>query len=671
MQHDLPVLVNIMLALVAAFVGGFIARKLKVPTIVGYLLTGVVIGPFTPGFTGDVQTIQQLAELGIVFLLFGVGLHFSLRDLWAVRSIAIPGALLQMTLTTLLGLGLTFLWGWSLAAGVVLGLAISIASTVVLLRNLMDQGLLKTSHGQVAVGWLVMEDLATVLILVLLPTLAENPSEALWQAAGIALLKAGGFAILMLVAGTRIIPWMLTHLAHLRSRELFIIAIVIITVGIALGASSLFGVSLALGAFLAGIVVSESSLSHQVEAEVLPFRETFAVLFFVSVGMLVNPSYLFNHLGEVLALVALIVLGKFVVTLLLGCFFPLPARTVLVIAIGLSQIGEFSFILGQAGVALHILTQDQYSLLLAGALLSITINPLIFRALPWMEARLRAMPAFWARLDRREVVLSPVEAELQDHVVVIGYGRVGRNIINVLKDLDVPHLVIELDMGRAIELEQQGVLTLYGDAANSDILAHAHVDLAQAIVVTIPDEAAAKIVVATARECAPQVPIVVRAATQDGVAQLFALGATNVIHPELEGGLTMVQQTLMLLDYPEGDIQNYTEVVRREHYDLSTLSAAEQQALTQMRASPQRELRLVWFSIPARSGLVGQALEAANATGQAGATIVLVKRNEQLITNPDSSLVLQADDQLGIVGEVAQIARSVRILGEEETLPQR
>jgi monovalent cation:H+ antiporter-2, CPA2 family len=630
MHHELPILVNITIALAVALVGGIIARKIKIPTIVGYLLAGVAIGPFTPGFQGDIETIQQLAELGVMFLLFGVGLHFSLRDLWDVRSIAIPGALLQMALTTLLGCGLTFLWGWPPVACVIFGLAISIASTVVLLRNLMDQGLLNTSHGRVAVGWLVLEDLATVLILVLLPALTNNSSGVLWQSVSIALLKTAGFAILMLVAGTRIIPWLLTRLAHLRSREIFIVAIIIITVGTALGASYFFGVSLALGAFLAGVVVSESSLSHQVEVEVLPFRETFAVLFFVSVGMLVNPFYLLNHLIEVLALVGLIVFGKFLVTLLLGLLFPVPARTALVIAIGLCQIGEFSFILGQAGVTLKILTEEQYSLLLVGALLSITINPFLFRALPWLEARLRAIPALWSKLDRQGVDLSPAETSLRDHVVVIGYGRVGHHIVDVLKYLNVPHLVIDLDVSRVMELERQGILTLYGDAANSDILAHAHVDLARTIVVTVPDEAAAKIIAVAARGLAPQVPMVIRAATQSGVAQLFSLvqhpttvqypttdrmneenlkllsttpdvghsnrtfpsrssgfapGATKVIYPELEGGLTMVQQMLILLDYPEQDIQAYTETVRQDHYDLSILSPAEQQALSKMHTS--------------------------------------------------------------------------------------
>ncbi len=451
-MHEVPILVNITVALAVAFVGGFIAQRFKLPPLVGYLLAGIAIGPFTPGFVGDLSTIEQLAELGVIFLMFGVGLHFSLRDLWAVRETAIPGALLQMTITTALGILLTHLWGWSLASGVVLGLAISIASTVVLLRNLMDQGLLNTSHGQVAVGWLVLEDLATVLILVLLPALFSNTTQPLWQSAGLALLKAGAFAALMLFAGTRVIPWLLLRVAHLRSRELFTVAVVVITVGTAIGATSFFGVSLALGAFLAGVVVNESALSHQVGAEVLPFQETFSVLFFVSVGMLVNPVALWMHAREVLTLTALIVLGKFLITLLLGLLFPRPARTTLVIAAGLCQIGEFSFLLGLTGVSLKLLTQEQYSFLLAGALLSIALNPFVFRALPWIEARLRVFPAFWSLLDRHGPAQKPVAESLRDHVVVIGCGRVGQHLVDVLGQLGIPRLVVELDVGRVAEL---------------------------------------------------------------------------------------------------------------------------------------------------------------------------------------------------------------------------
>ena len=337
-MSEVPLLINIAAALVVAFLGGLLTRRIGLPTIVGYLLAGIAIGPFTPGFVGDTDTIGQLAELGIIFLMFGVGLHFSLRDLWRVRDIAIPGALGRMALTALLGLGLSQLWGWTVAAGLVLGLAISVASTVVLLRGLMDNGLLNTPDGQAAVGWVVLEDLATVLILLLMPALSGTSGRSDWTGLLFTLLKASAFVLLSLFVGTRFIPWLLRRIASTRSRELFILAILAIALGMALGAAELFGVSLALGAFVAGVVITESPLSYQIGADVLPFHEAFAVLFFVSVGMLVNPSFLLANVFPILALTGLIVIGKAVAVLLLGFLLPWPARTTLILALSLIHI---------------------------------------------------------------------------------------------------------------------------------------------------------------------------------------------------------------------------------------------------------------------------------------------------------------------------------------------
>jgi CPA2 family monovalent cation:H+ antiporter-2 len=581
-MHDFPILINITIALAAAFVGGLIARRLGLPTLVGYLLAGVAIGPFTPGFVGDLHTIQEMAELGVIFLLFGVGLHFSLRDLWTVRKVAIPGALLQMALATGLGVALTQLWGWSMGASIVTGLAISIASTVVLLRNLMNEGLLNTQAGQVAVGWLVLEDLATVLILVILPALTTAGEEPLWQSAGLALLKTAAFAVLMLVAGTRAIPWFLLRIAKLQSRELFIVAVVVITLGAAMGAAYLFGVSLALGAFLAGVVVSESALSHQVEAEILPFRETFAVLFFVSVGMLVNPAQLVTHAGEVASLTLLIIVGKALITVALGLVLARSARTALVVAVSLAQIGEFSFLLGQAGVTQGLLTQEQYSLLLAGSLLSITINPFLFRLIPWLERRLNRVEMLKPMLAKGSPVQTPVDPGLSNHVIVVGYGRVGQHLVDVLSRLSIPRLVVEMDVDRAEDLQKANVPVLFGDAANSDILKHAHLDTAREVVITVPHEVAAMSIVAAARAGAPDVPVVVRATTQESIGRLTALGATDVIYPELTGGLEMMHQTLLRLGYPEDLIEEYADAIRRDHYELSISSPEEQEVLGRM-----------------------------------------------------------------------------------------
>ena len=576
-MHNLPLLVNIAVALLVAFFGGVIARRIGLPTIVGYLLAGIAIGPFTPGFVGDIDTIRQLAELGVIFLMFGVGLHFSFGDLWRVRDIAIPGALAQMLLATALGYLLSQVWGWPKSAGLVLGLAVSIASTVVLLRGLMDNGLLNTPHGQAAVGWLVFEDLATVLILLLMPALTETTGAADWSKIAVTLLKAGAFVLILTFLGKKLIPWVLLRIADTGSRELFILAILVISLGTALAAAQIFGVSLALGAFVAGAVVSESPLSHQVSADLLPFRDAFSVLFFVSVGMLVNPRYLLSNIGAVLALAAVIVIGKYLVTTFLGVFFRRPARTFLVVAAGLSQIGEFSFILGQEGLSLGILKQDQYSMILAGSLLSITVNPLMFHSINISERLLRRLPAVWKRLDRQGQVRGTPPDSISDHVVVVGCGRVGRHVVNVLGQFRVPRLVIESDRGLIEKLAREGVLTLFGDAANSEVLAHAGLTRARVFVVTVPEDASAALITAAAREQAPDLPIIIRATTESGIRRLSELGAQTVVHPELEGGLQIVRRTLLQLGLPSQEVQEHVDSVRTRYDDPGREAAEERQ----------------------------------------------------------------------------------------------
>ncbi len=660
-MHDITLLLNIGVALAVAFVGGVIARRLGLPTIVGYLGAGVMIGPFTPGFVGDIDTISQLAELGVIFLMFGVGIHFSLKDLWLVRDMAVPGALGQMALSTILAVGLAMLWGWSLASGLVLGLAISIASTVVLLRGLMDQGYLNTPAGQVAVGWLVLEDLATVLILVLLPALAPANQGDVIATTGVALIKAAAFAALMLVVGSRVIPWVLKRVAFTQSRELFILTIVVIALGTAVGAAELFGVSLALGAFLAGVVVSGNAVSHQVEAEVIPFRETFAVLFFVSVGMLVNPMVLINNIGQVLALTFLIVIGKAVISAGLGFLLPRPAHTALVVAAGLSQIGEFSFIVGQAGVGLGLLSQDQYSLILAGALLSIMVNPLMFRAVPHVEAFLQRYPAFWARINRQGASQKPIDDSIEGHVVIVGYGRIGHHIVNVVRTLNIPHLVIDRDAPRLAELDTGGITTLFGDAANSELLRHARLPHARVLVVTLPDEASTELVVAAARQLAPNLHIIARAATQGGVRHLAELGAQDVIQPELEGGLEIVRYTLLRLGFPSNEVQQYADTVRQDHYETPDSDAENHRRLDHLiRAARGTEIQ--WIPLATSSPILNQSLSDINLRARTGASIVAIVREEFVVPNPTPSTQFQAGDVVGLIGDSTQLTAAAMLL---------
>jgi len=669
-MHEIPLLINISLALVVAFFGGVIARRIGLPTIVGYLLAGIVIGPFTPGFVGDVATIQQLAELGVIFLMFGVGLHFSFKDLLRVRDIAVPGALIQTALATLLGYGLTRLWGWDFASGLILGLAVSVASTVVLLRGLMDNSLLNTSHGQAAVGWLVMEDILSVLILVLMPALAQTSSGFDWKSLAITLLKAGAFVAIMFFVGVRLIPWLLVRIAHTRSRELFILAVLAITLGTAMGASELFGVSLALGAFVAGAIISQSPLSHQVGADVFAFREAFSVLFFVSVGMLVNPVFFWQNLEQIASLTLLVVVGKALIVLLMGLFIPRPARTFLVIAVGLSQVGEFSFILGQGGLSLGLLDSNQYSLILAAALISITLNPFMYRLLPGLEKALQRVPGFWGRLESNKPLPELNEEQLKDHVVIVGFGRVGKHLVDVLESLHVPLLVVETDAERIDLLNAQQVPTLYGEAGNSEVLTHAHLERARALVTTVPDESTATLVVTTAKDLNPELPVIARASTAGGVHQLAELGADHVVHPELEGGLELVHHTLLSLGFPLREVHEYAEAVRRDRYEVDINSGDEHHSLHELLSAIEG-IEITWMELQEGSSLIGKSLAETDIRSRTGASVVALIRKKQLTPNPKSSTVFERADHIGVIGDPEQIeaARNILSVQTEPLVP--
>jgi len=557
-----PLLTNIAIALGLALAAGLIARRLGIPTIVGYMLACLAISPNSPFWHGDIEAIHQFAEFGVVLLMFGVGLHFSFKDLWLVRHAAVPGSLIHMALGGGAGFLLARVWGWSTPAAVVLGLALSVASTVVLLKNLMDRAELDTPAGRTAVGWLVVEDIATIIILVLLPVLATGSEDAGWGTAGWALLKAGFFVVSMLLVGNRLVPMILVRVAHTRSRELFVLAAITIALGTALASAEFFGVSMALGAFVAGVVVSESPLSHQVGAELLPFREAFAVLFFVSVGMLVDPVEIAAYWPQILALSLLVIVGKYVIGALVSFGFPYPARTGLVVAAGLSQVGEFSFVVGQSGVLLGLIDGTQYSLILATAIVSISVNPLMFRTIAPVEQWLQRFPRFYKAANRDGVVVPPLAEGLRDHVVIVGCGRVGRHVADVLGQMGTPRLVVESDPSRLEKLRDLGVPVLYGDAASSEILQHAELKHARAVVITVAQDTVAQLVVEAVHRHTPGIHIIARASTWFAGHQLRQLGVEDVVRPELEGGVEMVRQTLLELKVDDADIQHYTDQVR-------------------------------------------------------------------------------------------------------------
>ncbi|HEU5325374.1 MAG TPA: cation:proton antiporter, partial [Candidatus Limnocylindria bacterium] len=552
-EHGGELITTIALGLSVAFVAGFLARRLRLPPIVGYLLAGVALGPFTPGLFADQAVATELAEIGVILLMFGVGIHFSFRDLLAVRGIAIPGAIVQSTVATVLGIGLAMLIGWGVAAGVVLGLSLSVASTVVLLRALIQRNALDTVHGRAAVGWLIVEDIFTVLVLVLLPGFAlvvqgsGGSGVDVVLALGEALLKAAVLGVLMVVVGARVVPWLLLQVAREGSQEMFTLAVLAIALGIAFASYAIFGVSLALGAFLAGAVVGESDVSHKAAADALPLRDAFSVLFFVSVGMLLDPAYLVANPLVVLAVVALIVIGKSVAAVGIVAVLGYPVRTGLTVGAGLAQVGEFSFILATAGAALDLLPREAYQLVVAGALISITLNPLMFALVDPLDAWLKRHPALRGRLDHgggRLALPADSQEPMSGHAVICGWGRVGRTVARALEARSFRFVVVEEDRRTVEALRKRGIQALYGDIADAQLLHHAGIERARVLVFAAYDPPAAEFAVEHARSVNPRIEIVARVETPEEARRLLDRGATQTVEGERELAVQMARYTL-------------------------------------------------------------------------------------------------------------------------------
>ncbi|MBA4790045.1 MAG: Kef family K(+) transporter [Rhizobiales bacterium] len=572
MPHDTPLISTIVGALVLAFIFGALAQRMRISPLVGYLLAGVMVGPFTPGFVADQHLALQLAEIGVILLMFGVGLHFSLSDLLSVRAIAIPGAVAQIGVATLMGMGLAWAMGWPLGGGVVFGLALSVASTVVLLRALQERRLVESEQGRIAVGWLIVEDLAMVLALVLLPAMSEalggKPSGAgaahhffgdagIWTTLAVTLGKVAAFVVLMLVVGRKVIPWAMHWVAHTGSRELFRLAVLAIALGVAFGSSVLFGVSFALGAFFAGMVLSESPLSHRAAEETLPLRDAFAVIFFVSVGMLVDPRIVIDHPIPLLATVAVVLVGKSVAAYLLVRMFGHERSTALTISASLAQIGEFSFILAALGMDLGLLPKEGRDLILAAAIISILVNPFCFILMDRYTARLpKAAKGPGAAPDAVKPVPSPRQLPMTDktgHTVIVGYGRVGRLVCEGLTNAGVPLLVIE-DAKDAVEaLRGAGVEVIDANAALQDALLAAKVQYARRLILAIPDGFEAGTVLKKARTLNPELEIIARAHSDAEVDHLRSNGAGFIIMGEREVARGMLAHVLTDAPEPSND----------------------------------------------------------------------------------------------------------------------
>jgi CPA2 family monovalent cation:H+ antiporter-2 len=527
MPHELSLITTIAAALGLAMILGFAAARLRLPPLVGYLLAGILIGPNTRGFVADVALAGQLAEIGVMLLMFGVGLHFSLDDLAAVRGIALPGAVVQILAATALGTVTAMLWGWSFGAGLVFGLALSVASTVVLLKALESRGALETFNGKIAVGWLIVEDLVMVLVLVLLPALAKvlggnahGDGGSVWAALAITLAKVGAFVVLMLVIGRRLFPRVLWLVAGTGSRELFTLCVVAAAVGVAYGAAALFGVSFALGAFFAGMMMRESSLSHRAAAESLPLRDAFAVLFFVSVGMLFDPAVLLRAPLAVLVVVATIVFGKTLAAIALVLMFRYPLNTALTVGASLAQIGEFSFILAGLGVEYGLLPEEGRNLILAGALISIALNPAVFAAIEPAQRWIRGRSALARKLENRVDPLAAlpdsVDASvLTGHVTIVGYGRVGKRIAAALREQNVPFTIAEQNREVVEQLRAEGAHAVSGDANDPAVLVQAHIARAAMLVIATPDTVGVRTMIDVARKLNPRIEIVVRTHSDD------------------------------------------------------------------------------------------------------------------------------------------------------------
>jgi CPA2 family monovalent cation:H+ antiporter-2 len=596
---EMPLVTTIAAGLGFALILGFITHKLKLSPIVGYLLAGVVVGPYTPGFVADSEIAFQLSEIGVALLMFGVGLHFHLKDLLAVRGVALPGALVQSTVATGLGIALALVAGWGLASGIVLGLGLSVASTVVLIRGLEDVNQFTTPAGHIAVGWLIVEDVLTVIVLVMLPatTIAMNSGEGgaveVLKSLGKALGLVAALAAVMLLAGARIVPWILSKVARTRSRELFTLTVLALAIGIAVASATYFGASMALGAFLAGMVVGQSRVSHQAAADALPMRDAFAVLFFVSVGMLFDPHFLLAEPLLVAGALAVILIGKPLAAILIVLILGRSLKSALVVAVGLAQVGEFSFILATAAVGLNtpestIFNPSVLSILVVSALISITLNPLLFRSLPKIEAWVQRRPRLYALLQRQVEIrakavnsmtrVHAIKAEVKVKSVVVGYGPVGQTVAGILRDFSIEPIVIDMNVDTVLKLNQEGHKAIYGDAAREDILRAAGIAGARYLIVTLPEAASRIPVIITAKEINPALTVITRARFVREAPLLAEVGADQVSFEEVEGAVSLAGLLLKEIGADEAKVLQERHRIREGLFKAASTPKSKPEA---------------------------------------------------------------------------------------------
>src|SRR4051794_11909531 len=641
---------DLTLVLVAALIGAFVAQRLKQPLIVGYILAGVAVGPFTGGLTVvNTHDIEQLAEIGVALLLFSLGLEVSFRELTPVRMVAFAGATIQVLLTIALGIGIGLGLGWSWNAALWFGALISLSSTMVALKTIQAQGRLGTLSSRVMLGILVVQDLAVVPMMIILPELSTSGASVVRVL--IATTRAFVLLGVIVLVSTRIVPRVMAFVARWNSREMFLLS----TTAAALGVGYVtwwFGLSLALGAFVAGLVINESEYAHQALSDVIPLRDVFGMLFFVSAGMLLDPVQLWQHLGTIAIVIAAVTLGK--ATILAAVVRVFGYRNVIPLAVGLTlfQVGEFAFVLARVGRSAGALPDDLYALLLNTAIATIALTPAISGLTPAIYERVRRQRGG----ETLEAINIPAGG-LSDHIIIAGSGRVGRSVADALWPLKVPCVLIEIDDRRVRQAREAGLPVIYGDASQSVVLDAAAIRRARAILVTVPAFPDVRAIVTAARQLQPDLAIVARAEGSDAVRMLYSLGVEEVASPEVEAAIEMTRQALVHSNVPAHEILRVASVIRRERYGLTGGDPESGRELMSQVAEVARQLDFTWAGIPPESPWHGRSLAELRIRTSIGASIVGIIHQGTLMSNPASDVRLETGDLVAVLGTRDQIAR--------------
>ena len=633
---------DLILLVVTAFFSGLLMQRVGLPLILGYILTGIAFGPYTGGFAlTSVHEIELLAEIGVALLLFALGLEFSLKDLKPVKKIALIGTPIQIILTIGMGYGIGQLMGWDAKSSLWLGALVSLSSTMVLLKTLMNQGWLGTLSSKVMVGMLIVQDLAVVPLIVLLPML--NDSSLGWISLEIAILKTVVFLAGMILFGTRLLPLIMRYIAHLGSRELFLLAITAIGLGVGY-LTYLVGLSFAFGAFVAGMVLSESDYGHQALSDIIPVRDLFGLLFFASVGMLLNPEFLLDHWKQVLMLVLIVSLGKGIIFALLARIFKYGNVVPLAVGLGLFQVGEFSFVLAQVGVSTNSISHEVYSLVLTTAIITMFLTPII----SGQTAHLYALSKRWFKHEPLDTINYP-KSGLRNHVIIVGGGRVGFRIAQVLKRLSVPMLIIELDQLRVERAKHADIPVVFGDVGHEVVLEAAEAASARLLIITTPEIVITQTIVERARKVNSEIQVVARAPGVEFLEEFKKLNISEVVIPEFEAGLEMARKALVHLHIPAAKIQHYTESLRQDLF-ASLFSENEEDEILEQLQWAEHQFDMQWMMIKPGSVLVGKTIGESEIRTITASSVVGVIRDDVLEPNPDANFRFQANDRAAIIG---------------------